>query len=115
MALFLQILVGLSAVLSLSAVIGVGYALLRAETPRLLACEARQRELEIEVQALRNAYESTKESLKRINSRYVMRERRAKGSNGSDVPDPQTDPEGWRAAMQTKYPRGVFDYGKGNG
>lgn len=113
MQLIVQIVVGLSAVLSLAALVGVTYALLRAETPRLLACEARQRELEIEVQALRNAYESTKDSLKRINSRYAMREKRAKGrSNGSDFPDPETDPEGWRSAMQTKYPRGVFDYGR---
>ena len=113
MSLLLQIVVGLSAVFSLAAVVGTTYALLRAETPRLLACEARQRELEIEVQALRNAYESTKDSLKRINSRYAMREKRAKGRNGADLPDPETDPEGWRSAMQTKYPRGVFDYGRG--
>jgi len=109
----MQILVGLSLVVSGCALICAGYALMRAEVPRLLALEKRCAELEIEVQGLANSYVQTRDTLKRINSRYVMREKRRK-QNGADpdMPDPQTDPDGWREAMMRKYPRGVFDYGK---
>lgn len=115
MQMWAQLLVGFAVISSLAALCAAWYALARAETIRLLAVEARQQELEIEVQSLRNAYESTKESMKRINSRYAMREKRArdKANGAGDVPDPETDPEGWRQHMQTKYPRGVFDYGRG--
>lgn len=113
MDLAMQLLVGLSVVVSGCALVLAGYSILRAEVPRLLALEKRCAELEIEVAGLANAYQQTRDTLKRINSRYVMREKRAK-SNGQDpdMPDPQTDPDGWREAMMRKYPRGVFDYGK---
>lgn len=113
MTLAMQILVGLSVVVSGCALIVAGYAIMRAEVPRLLALEKRCAELEIEVAGLANAYQSTRETLKRINSRYAMREKRAKqNGHDPDLPDPSTDPDGWRTAMMRRYPRGVFDYGK---
>jgi len=118
MDLFTQILLGASVVLSIAAVAIAWHTLLRAETPRLLAAERRLTELEVEVQTVLNAYNSLRESLKRINSRYYMREKRANGGNKpteSGLPDPDADPEGWRRAVQLRFPRGVFDVGRGNG
>lgn len=114
MDLVFQLLVGLAVVVSGCALVLAGYAILRAEVPRLLALEKRCQEMEIELAGLANAYGQTRDTLKRINSRYVMREKRAQ-KNGHDdsLPDPSTDPDGWREAMMRKYPRGVFDYGKG--
>lgn len=94
------------------------YAVLRAETPRLLAVEKRLRDTEIEVAGFADSLSTLSDTLKRINSRTAMREMRAKknGASPDGLPDPSTDPEGWRAAMQRRYPRGVFDYREaGNG
>lgn len=98
--------------LSAVSVVLAAYALLRAEKPRLIALEKRVGDLDMAVIGLTDSYESARKSIRRMNSRYAMREKRANGANGHDpdMPDPTTDPEGWRAAMQRKYPRGVFDY-----
>lgn len=88
------------------------YCLFRAETPRLVAVEKRARDLAIEVAGLSDSLTTMRDTLKRINSRTAMREMRAKkaGARDDGLPDPDENPEGWRAAMQRKYPRGVFDY-----
>lgn len=111
------------AICLLSSAVSLGiavYACLKAERPRLIALESAVRDYRMETEALANSYNSVRESVKRINSRYAMREKRAadaKTSGGADpdLPDPATDPDGWRAAIQRKYPQGVFSIGKVNG
>jgi len=39
-------------------------------------------------------------SMRTLRSRKSMRDLRAGKSNGSDVPDPATDPEGWKRHMR---------------
>lgn len=54
-----------------------------------------------EVTDLKDAYSSLLEQHKRLRSRIGMREKRSKSkSNGSDMPDPQTDPAGWKRYMR---------------
>lgn len=119
-----QLSLWIVAICLLCSAISVGiaaYALLRAERPRLIALERAVADYRMQAEALANSYESVRETVKRINSRYAMREKRRKdaqngGQGDLGLPDPSTDPEGWRAEMQRKYPRGVFDYnGAGSG
>lgn len=88
------------------------YACLKAERPRLIALERAVADYRMSVEALQNSYDSVRETVKRINSRYAMREKRAKDAkSGPDgLPDPSTEPDAWRAEMQRRFPRGVFDY-----
>ena len=108
--MFLTSILAATALVSVISLICSTYALLRAEKPRLLALEKRVRDLDFEVQGLENSYQSARTSLKRINSRYAMRDKRArdKGQTDDGLPDPSTEPEAWRTAVQNKYPRGVF-------
>lgn len=88
------------------------YCLLRAETPRLIAVEKATRDVAIEVAGVTDSLSSMRDTLKRINSRTAMREMRAKqqGKAANGLPDPNENPEGWKAEMQKRFPRGVFDY-----
>jgi len=107
-----QLSVSIVAISLLLSVIACGlsvFALRRAETKRLIQAERAAADARMELELLRNSYDSVREAVKRINSRYAMREHRAKKKNGSDgFPDPNTDPEGWRTAVQREFPRGVF-------
>jgi len=94
-------------------VIAVGiavYTLSRAENSRLIALQATVRDLQVENAGLSDSFESLRTSVKRINSRYAMRDKRQRDKNQPDngLPDPTTEPEAWRNAVQNKYPRGVF-------
>lgn len=114
-------IVAICLLFSVLALISSAYALRKAERPRLIALERAVADYRIETEALANSYDGLRETLKRINSRYAMRELRAKGKKNAgqgdlDLPDPSTDPEAWREAIQRKYPRGVFSInGSGNG
>ena len=109
------LLIAILSVCSASSIIALAiacYSLLRAERPRLLAVEKRARDAQIELAGLSDSLSTMRDTLKRINSRTAMREMRAKKKgNGADgLPDPNENPEGWRAEMQKRFPRGVFDY-----
>lgn len=116
---FAWLTVGASALLSAISLAGACYALLRAEKPRLIALERAVADYRMEAEALANSYDSVRQTVKRINSRYAMRDKRARDKDSpgqGDLPDPSTDPEAWRDAIQRKYPRGVFSInGTGNG
>ena len=59
-------------------------------------------ELEIAVTEQTDAIAAYGESLKKLRSRVGMRKVREERSNGSDMPDPATDPDGWKRAMRLK-------------
>lgn len=106
---FPAIFVAAIALATLVAAVSAVISLRRAENRRLINLERAVADYRTETEALANSYDGLRETLKRINSRTRMRELRAERKNGSDgLPDPNTDPEGWRDAMQRKYPRGVF-------
>ena len=87
------------------------FALARSEKRRTIALERAVADCRFEVQELANSYDSVRKTVKRINSRYAMRERRAKDAEtpgDDDTPNPETHPEEWRAHMMRKHPRGVF-------
>ena len=111
------ILTGFCVVLCAANAILTWKALTRAETRRLIALEKAVRELDIEVQGVLSAYETLRDTLKRINSRTAMREKRARDAQqpaqtDDGLPNPDTHPDEWRAAVQRKFPRGVFDYNR---
>lgn len=71
------------------------YRVSRQAPPRRLA------QIELELAELREMHESLLESHKRFRSREGMRDlrQRRKKADGA-APDPYTDPEGWKRAME---------------
>jgi hypothetical protein len=58
-------------------------------------------EVETTLTELSDAYDALLASHKKLRSRISMRQRRAKDET-DDMPDPKTDPAGWKRAMRLK-------------
>lgn len=62
-------------------------------------------ELEATLTELSDAYAALLDSHKKLRSRISMRQLREKRGNGSDIPDPASDPAGWKRAMRLQLRR----------
>ncbi len=59
--------------------------------------------LEIEMTEVTDSLEAVQISLKKLRARIGMRKNREQKSlNGDGMPDPKTDPDGWKRAMRLK-------------
>ena len=61
-------------------------------------------DLEATLTELLDGYNALLESHKKLRSRIGMRENRRKRANG-EIPDPTTDPDGWKRAMRLQLRR----------
>lgn len=106
---FLPYLLGLVCFLAFFAVGVAVMALRKAETVRIVQLERRLDGLELRTEAAVNDYQSVRDTVRRINSRVAMREKRDRDRrDDAEEPDPDKDPRAWKQAMQLKYPRGAL-------
>ena len=98
-------------VLSLFALGGTSLALLRAERKTVLDLKRAVIECQADNAALMDQYKSLLGTMKRINSRSAMRERRAQNGTDAATPDPKVDPDEWKRQMMLKFPRGALSAG----
>lgn len=60
-------------------------------------------EIESSLTELTDAHHALYESNKKLRARITMRQNRAaKNGAGDDLPDPKTDPDGWKRAMRVR-------------
>lgn len=60
-------------------------------------------EIDAALTELTDAHHALYNSNKKLRARITMRENRAKpNGDASDLPDPKTDPDGWKRAMRVK-------------
>lgn len=65
--------------------------------------EKRLSDLESEVLPILDKLESVETAAKRAYGREAQRRRRDSKPNGSDLPDPATDPDGWKREMMKRH------------
>lgn len=79
---------------------------LRGRSHRHPTLEKRLRSVEAEQIALLDELDKLNTYAKKKYHRDAMRESRKKSTSDTGIPDPQTDPEGWKKHMQRQFALG---------